>query len=106
LEETKNLRQTAEQRCISLYGEECDDRTRALNEIVEDFQQQMKFYPSFSVVDTPDWSMQTETATEFKKRVQVAFDVWLRQHIAERKKEARSSGWIEVPGPRDPDHFE
>jgi hypothetical protein len=38
--------------------------------------------------------------------MQDCFDEWLEGHITERRELARSRGLVEVPGPRDPEHFE
>jgi hypothetical protein len=66
----------------------------------------MDSYPKESEIDTPDWLITQETENEFCGRMHQSLDRWLGPHIEKRWELARSTGLVEVPGPREDIHFE
>jgi hypothetical protein len=87
------------------HGENAD-RSAQVTKVADDFREKMKRYPKETMIDAPEWCAQLETETQFKKRMHDSLDQWLKSYIAEQRESAQSLGLVEVPGPRDPEHFE
>ena len=104
--EVTALQAEAEQLVYDVYRVNTGDCSAHVTKIADDLREKMKRYPKETMIDAPEWSIQVETESQFRRRMQDGFDQWLERYIAERRESARSLGLIEVPGPRDAEHFE
>lgn len=104
--EVNAAQEKARQQVLEAYRISTSDCSAQVTKIADDFRSWMKRYPEVLEIDAPDWSIQVETEAQFRRRMHDGLNEWLQGHITERRNYARSLGLVEVPGPRNPEHFE